>query len=134
MTEIDIKQRRANWPGIEASIRAYGEHYVSPNNKSAMRKYYIEGEAPKLSFLRDGESPALIVRLMCEPQATEADWKRWIKECGIDRLDGAMRAFMTLQKNAEVYMGNNSPFGGREAEIYNYFFADLMKPYNGLGM
>ena len=125
MTEIDIKQRRANWPGIEASLRAHDYVYVLPKDKPTMKKYYIEGAEPDLFLGEIG----LIARLMCEPQSTEADWKRWKSEHSMNALGGAMRAFMNLQENKSVYMGNNSPFGGREAEIYEYFFADLMKPF-----
>ena len=130
MTKPNERQRRANWPGIEASIRAYGKEYVSPKNKAAMRRYYIEGVKPKLSFLQDGECPALIVRLMCEPHATEATWKRWKNELSISHLGGARRSFVKLQQNTNVYMGTNSPFGGREKQIYDYFFKKVGKSLN----
>ncbi len=123
MNEIDKKKRRANWPGIEASLRACSEVYVSPKYKSAMKKYYIEGIEPE--WWKGG--PGLILRLICDPGATQEKWECWKEEDNPGK--GTWRRFMNIQCETNIYMGGNSPFGGREEEIYDYFFSDLFKPY-----
>ena len=126
MIIIDKKERRKNWPGIEFALRQYNRRYVSTKDKVAMRRYYIEGIEPKLTF-RD--SPNLLARLMCEPDATRKDWEKWKKENG-NQLQNLKYKFMNLQ-NSEAYIGDNTPFNGRESEIYDFFFSDNDIPAEG---
>jgi hypothetical protein len=43
-------------------------------------------------------------------------------------LGSSKRRFLGVQRSSHIYFGENTPFGGREREIYDYFFTNLSRP------
>ena len=124
MRKVDKKQRRLNWPAVEQAIRWTLSSYVTGKNKAITRKYYVDGIEPVYPSMRRSQ-PDLLIRLLCEPEATEEQWAVWRKEYST-RDDFA--SVLLLQKDGigKFYFGNNSLFNGREAEIQALWYEDQL--------
>ena len=124
MRKVDKKQRRLNWPAVEQAIRWTLSSYVTGKNKAITRKYYVDGIEPVYASMRRSQ-PDLLIRLLCEPEATEEQWAVWRKEYST-RDDFASVLLLQEDGIGKFYFGNNSLFNGREAEIQALWYEDQL--------
>ena len=120
---MDKALKRQSWPGVARALHHCGP-YVTPANKTSMRRYYVDGIEPRLDF---ADKPSLIARLLCEPDASLSDWERWKAETTQVNWPGTLRTFMGLQGDYEFYFGSNSLYMGRDKEIYDRIMKDYMQ-------
>lgn len=86
-----------------------------------MRRWYVEGERPVLR-----SKPDLVATLLCEPDLSESDWQALKDNLSANDKDYAYSSFMNLQVIDLLYFGQNSLFGQRENEIYDFFLSDCI--------
>ena len=129
MRKVDKGLRRLNWPAIEKAIGVALRGYVMGKNKAVTRKYYVDGIEPVYPPAMpglDSLQPALLIRLLCEPEATEEQWEEWKQE--FPNRDSFL-SVLQLQRDPtrQFYFGNNSLFNHREAEIQEFWYKDRKK-------
>lgn len=122
---LEKKQRRENWEGIEAALRTASPVYVNKDNKTAMRRYYVDGTVAQLSMGPYGNPMPLrlFALLLLEPCVSRDQWQEWEEEQS--QRPGYHTGFFEMQKVTYHYFGENTVFEGRETEIYEFFYRKL---------
>ena len=126
-------KRRASWPAIENYFRQNNEDLlVNKHNKSTIKRYFVEGEEPE-GYIYDPKVPKIAKftyfhKLILEPNANRDQWVLWFDPLSISaREGGGGVSFLKMlggwrDNNIGYGFGENSLFGGRENEIYEYFY------------
>lgn len=127
---MDKKLRRENWPAIETVLRHDRSLLLDKNNKANTRRYYIDGVMSEFQGVNGSRPLRVIERLLLEPDATKDKWAEWYEEVPTHDSTKYFEYQGGRKNSIGHYFGNNSLFGGREEEIYDFFYKDNLHKEN----